>query len=288
VIEPSRFDCTADPKPPRSNKVPIACATDVGCTTRLVIAHRSAGGQLGVIAPENSLAAIRAAIVMGADFIETDPRATKDGVLINMHDPTVDRTTEGSGEVAKMTLTEIHKLRLKSDKFAGDFSCERVPTIKDVLLAARGKIHVLLDANKTDQAQIKQLVDLVRETDTLDWAIFDTDSVEKIDAALSLEPKLHTMIRVVDEKELSSELAHFASHPPIIVEVHDTPSPKSVVSAIHMAKHRASVDVFPIDVAANLNPTASLYADAFASGADMVQSDRPDLVLKFLGRWTLP
>ncbi len=288
VVDPALFDCTAKSAPARSNKLPIACATDPSCTTRLVIAHRAAGGQLGVIAPENTIAAIRAGIVIGVDFIETDPRPTKDGVLVNMHDTTVDRTTDGSGEVSKMTYAEVQKLHLKSDKYPGDFSCERVPTIKEVLAAARGKAHVLLDANKTDVSQVQLFIDAVHETDTLDWAIFDTSAVDKIDKAIALEPKLRTMIRTSGEQDLKDQLAHFAAHPPVIVEIESSADPKVMVPAIHAAKNRASTDVFGTDFAANLNPDPKLYGEALASGVDLVETDRPELVLKFLGRWTLP
>jgi glycerophosphoryl diester phosphodiesterase len=279
------FDCTAAPTPERVNPLPTTCATDVTCTTPLVIGHRSAGGQLGVIAPENSLAAVRAAIAMGLDYVETDPRPTKDGVLVNMHDDSVERTTSGSGKVSDLSYSELTELELKSDNFAGDFACERVPTIREVLTLARGRIHVLLDANKT--SDVAGLVSLIHETHTLQWAIFDTDDVAKIDEALALEPALHTMIRVADDKELADELAHFAAHPPIIVEIHDNPDPKSLIAAVHQAKHRAQIDVFPTDLAAKFNPDPALYQEVFATGIDLAQTDRPDLVLKFLDRWLL-
>src|SRR6185369_871214 len=149
VIEPSLFDCTAKKAPERTSSIPVACATDPTCTTRLVSGHRGAGGQLGVIAPEDTVAAVRAAVVLGIDFVETDPRPTKDGFLVNLHDSTVDRTTDGKGSADQLTLAEIQALHLKTDAFPGDFSCERVPTLEDILTAAKGKVHVLVDANKT-------------------------------------------------------------------------------------------------------------------------------------------
>ena len=64
------------------------------CTTPLVIAHR--GNSLH--APENTLEAIRQAIEAGADLVEVDVNMSKDGVVVLMHDYTVDRTTNGKGE----------------------------------------------------------------------------------------------------------------------------------------------------------------------------------------------
>jgi glycerophosphoryl diester phosphodiesterase len=181
-----------------------------------------------------------------------------------------------------MTLAELSALHIDASKYPGDFSCERIPTIEEVLSLARGKIHVLLDANKTDRVDL--LVAAVQSTDTLEWAIFDTDSVEKIQAALALEPKLHTMIRIQDEAELDAELATFASHPPIIVELTGGASPAVLAPAVHAAGHRVFTDAFGTDVAAGLSKDASLYGPIYEAGVDIIQTDRPDLVLEYLAR----
>jgi glycerophosphoryl diester phosphodiesterase len=282
VLDPATFDCTAQGTPERTSPIPVACETDPACAERLVSGHRGAGGQIGVIAPENTLSSVRAAIVLGIDFIETDPRPTQDGVLVNMHDPTVDRTTSGTGDVAEMTLAEIQALSIRSDGFAGDFSCDRVPTIEEVLAAARGRVHVLLDANKTDRVDL--LVGAVHATDTLAWAIFDTDDVAKIDEALALEPELLTMIRVGTPEELDGELTHFAAHPPVIVELHDGAPIDQMIPLVHRAGNRVLTDAFVTDVAAGLDGDEQLYGPLFEMGIDIVQTDRPDLVLAYLGR----
>ncbi|HNR58697.1 MAG TPA: glycerophosphodiester phosphodiesterase family protein, partial [Methanothrix sp.] len=84
-----------------------------------VIGHRGARS----IAPENTLASIRAAGGCGADLVEVDVRLTKDGILVVIHDDSVDRTTNGSGKVEEMTLEEIRGL----DAGRG----ERVPTLAE-------------------------------------------------------------------------------------------------------------------------------------------------------------
>src|SRR6266404_6792659 len=60
--------------------------------------------------PENTMPAYRAAVEAGADLIETDVRTTSDGKLVIMHDGSVDRRTNGHGDVANMTFDEIRKL----------------------------------------------------------------------------------------------------------------------------------------------------------------------------------
>jgi glycerophosphoryl diester phosphodiesterase len=72
----------------------------------LVIAHQ--GGEL--LAPSNTMAAFRNAADMGVDVLETDIHITKDGHLVTIHDPSVDRTTNGKGNVADLTLAELQSL----------------------------------------------------------------------------------------------------------------------------------------------------------------------------------
>lgn len=285
VIDPALFDCSASKPPVRVSAVPVGCATDPTCTTKLVSGHRGAGGQLGVIAPEDTLSAVRAAIVLGIDFVETDPRPTSDGVLVNMHDPTVDRTTDGQGSVDAMTLAEVKALHIVTS-LPGDYACERVPTLEEVLSAAKGKVHVLVDANKTDRVDL--LVAAIQATGTLEWAIFDTSSVAKIDEALMLEPALHTMIRVADAADLDSQMTHFAAHPPVIVEIDEGSDTKTMADAVHAAGNRSLRDVFVTDVGAGFSGDPSPYKAIFDLGVDILQTDRPDLVLKSLDRFPPP
>jgi glycerophosphoryl diester phosphodiesterase len=72
----------------------------------LVIAHQ--GGEL--LAPSNTMTAFENAAEMGVDVLETDIHITKDGYLVTIHDPSVDRTTNGKGKVADLTLAEIQEL----------------------------------------------------------------------------------------------------------------------------------------------------------------------------------
>lgn len=282
VLDPTLFDCSRTQEPERVTPVPVACIGDPTCSTPLVVGHRGAGGQLGVIAPENTLAAVRAAIALGIEFIETDPRETSDGHLVNHHDPDLDRTTDGTGPVDQKTLAEVQALGVDASRFAGDFSCERVPTIEEVLLAAKGKVHVLLDANKTSRVDL--LVAAVHATDTLEWAIFDTDDVGKLDEALALEPAMMLMTRVSDAAELDDETVHFAAHPPVIVEINDTGVPAELAPLILAKGLRPMTDVFGIDVVAALDDDPSHYGGTFDTGVLVVQSDRPDLVLRHLHR----
>jgi len=94
----------------------------------LVIAHRGASGN----APENTLAAFRKAVALGATFIETDLQLSRDAHFVAIHDETVNRTTNGQGAVHGMTLTELRRLDAGS-WFGSEFAGERIPTLEEIL-----------------------------------------------------------------------------------------------------------------------------------------------------------
>lgn len=98
----------------------------------LAIAHRGASGY----APENTLAAFRRAVAQGVSFIETDLHLTRDAHFVAIHDETVDRTTNGRGEIHNMTLAEARRLDAGS-WFASEFMGERIPNLEDILEFAR-------------------------------------------------------------------------------------------------------------------------------------------------------
>ncbi len=286
-VDPSLFDCTSLARPPlarRASSTP-ECLRDPTCrTTRLVSAHRGAGGQLGRIAPEDTLAAYRAGIAMGVDLVETDPRPTSDGVLVNIHDPTLDRTTDGIGDVDKHTLAEIQALHLRTT-FLGDFSCERVPTLVELLATCKGRALVLVDANKTDRVDL--LVAAILATDTLDWAVFDTSSLDKIDRALAIEPRLMIQPRVETLADAQVIADKYKAHPPVFFEISASIFPGGV-DVVRAAGGRVLVDAFGIDASVRFGGLPSQYLDFYAKGADVVQTDLPDVVLRAIGRGVPP
>jgi len=279
ILDPALFDCTASGVPARASPIPVACALDPGCRTPQVAAHRGAGGLLGVLAPEDTLSAYRAGIALGVEFVETDPRPTADGVLVNIHDTEVDRTTDGSGTVSDLTLAQVQALRIEPGTLAGDFSCERIPTLLEVLQTCAGRVVVLVDANKTDRVDL--LVQAIQDADAVEWAIFDTSSIAKIDQALAIDPTLHFHIRPASETELVSQLDHFAPRLPVIVEL-ETADRQAGSALVHQRGTRSLSDVFFEDAAAIGDPDVSPYAAIFDLGVDIVQSDRPDLVIEYL------
>jgi glycerophosphoryl diester phosphodiesterase len=94
----------------------------------LVIAHRGASGH----APENTLAAFKKAVAMGATFIETDLQLSRDARFVAIHDATLNRTTNGEGLVHDMALAELRRLDAGT-WFGSEYAGEKIPTLEEIL-----------------------------------------------------------------------------------------------------------------------------------------------------------
>ncbi|MEZ4771206.1 MAG: glycerophosphodiester phosphodiesterase family protein [Caldilineales bacterium] len=101
-----------------------------------------------VACPENTLAAFRQALDDGADIIETDLHVTADGEFVCIHDATVDRTTDGRGPVAGMTLVQLKTLSASCRRVG--FEGEGVPTLGEVAALLPADVALAIEL-KTDR-----------------------------------------------------------------------------------------------------------------------------------------
>ena len=120
-----------------------------------IVVHRGANH----IAPENTIPSALAALEHGAGWIEVDVRKSKDNILYNLHDETLDRTTNGKGPIQDMLSKDIEKLDAGS-WFSSRFTGIHVPRIAEMLDTLQGKAHIFFDVKRG--TPIKDLVILVR------------------------------------------------------------------------------------------------------------------------------
>lgn len=106
------------------------------------IGHRGAKG----LKPENTIASFKEALKHKVDMLELDVHKTKDNRLVVIHDETVERTTNGRGEVAKMSSADLRKLD------AGNG--EQIPTLEEVIDAVNFKVPVNIELKGKDTAQL--------------------------------------------------------------------------------------------------------------------------------------
>jgi glycerophosphoryl diester phosphodiesterase len=118
----------------------------------LIIAHRGDSSRC----PENTLAAFASAMEAGADLVEADVQLTGDGHVVVIHDATVDRTTNGKGDVRRLTLPEIRALSAGyPSRFGPQYAGERIPTLAELLAFTRGRARVMIEMKPesvTDEA----------------------------------------------------------------------------------------------------------------------------------------
>ncbi len=122
-------------------------------------------------APENSLRAFESAAAMGVDVIELDLARTSDGVIVIMHDQTIDRTTNGKGKPSDLTFEEIRKFGLKNG--LGRVTNNHIPTLKEVMLAVKGK-KVMVNLDKS-YPYYNEAYAILNETGTLKRALFKAE-----------------------------------------------------------------------------------------------------------------
>lgn len=262
----------------------------------MVIAHRACW-RLG---PENSLLAIEECIRLGVDMVEIDVSRTSDGHLVVVHDRTVDRTTDGTGFVAEKALEEIQELRLKEGAGGDDapLTDHRVPTLEEALLAAKGRILVNLDM-KADV--YTQSLELLEKTGTLDQVLVKMNALpdeERLRSAAFLG-KTYFMPIVRECREeyeetcsesLSQVVPQYAPYDPVAYEVvfQNEDYLTEGVEAILAEDARVWVNTLaPVHAAGhvddgNLEDPDSSWGHLIGLDVDMIQTDRPQLLMEYL------
>ncbi|MCC5855744.1 MAG: glycerophosphoryl diester phosphodiesterase membrane domain-containing protein [Idiomarina sp.] len=159
----------------------------------LNIAHRGASWD----APENSLAAIEAAIQQGADYIELDVQQTADGALVLLHDRDLLRVAGEHRAIWSITFDELRALDAGS-WFAPEFAGERVPTLAEAVELIRGRANLYLEI-KTAATMPTLVADTIRELQRLDFiepTVIAALSPSVLDEVRDLEPNVRTSLLV--------------------------------------------------------------------------------------------
>ena len=159
----------------------------------LVVAHRGFSGA----APENTLIAFEKAIAIGSDMIELDVHLSRDGEIVVIHDETLERTTNGKGMVVDHTLKELKKLDA-GFSFGPQFAGERIPTLKEVLDLAKGRVPVNIEIKNPTHGKypIAELTEKalreVKQAGMMDQVIFSSFNPASLEWIEGKEPRVWT------------------------------------------------------------------------------------------------
>ena len=230
--------------------------------TPWVIAHRGASGH----APENTMTAFQRAVELGSTFIETDLHVTRDGAFVAIHDDTVDRTTNGSGEVQDFTLDELRRADAGM-WFDRDFMGERVPTLAEILeFAKQNDVVFYLELKYAAVSGMDH---------ALAAALAKAQSAPRT-IVISFDPATLAPLRRIDPSIMVGLLVEEAS-PDCIQQALDLgarqlcPKFSLLTPALVEQAHRADLQVVTWTV-----NTAEQMRSMIATGVDGIMTDFPD------------
>jgi glycerophosphoryl diester phosphodiesterase len=243
----------------------------------LVVAHRGASRQ----APENTLAAFRLAISQGAPAVECDVRLSADGVPVVIHDGTVDRTTDGQGAVATLSLDVIKSLDA-GQGHEGRYAGERIPTLAETLAVCAGRARLFMElkpealAGSEAAALVDGALEVVAQGPPLDLTVISFDpEIVRLVARRRPDLPLGYLVgaRQVAKHGVAAVLQQTAALGAGFV------SPQAgAVSARFVAEAHAAqlaVSVWTVDSPDELRAVA-------ATGADAITTNRPDVALALI------
>jgi glycerophosphoryl diester phosphodiesterase len=153
-----------------------------------VVAHRGIPRE----EPENTLSSFAGALEQGAHALETDLRFTRDGEIVLFHDESVERTTDGEGNVSDLSLAEIKRLRTRYPG-ADSASGGPVPGLTDLLDLTDGQIPLLLelkDPRFQDLTYAGKLVRILRDYAVLERCAIVSFQLAYVNGVTAVEPEI--------------------------------------------------------------------------------------------------
>lgn len=141
--------------------------------------HRGAAG----LAPENTLPSFALGAALGAPYLELDVHGTRDGAIVVLHDPTLERTTNGDGPVAELSLAALQRLdagyqfTYDGAHFPYRGQDIRVPLLRDVLRAFPQR-HLNIEIKQASPPIVEAVLDVIRDAGALDRCLLAAEHDE--------------------------------------------------------------------------------------------------------------
>lgn len=252
----------------------------------LVIAHRGGRG----LWPENTLLAFKLASTIGVDTLEMDMRQTADGVLVIIHDATVDRTTNGKGEVSDLSLAELQSLDAGyywSDDDGASYPYRgqgiKIPTLEEVFLNFPD-MRMMIEIKENEPSVVGAICSLIRSYEMTTMVLVASFHDEVIKSFRQECPEVATSASEAELRTffiLNTLLLDRIFRPEMqAFQAPEYSSGLHVLTRRFVANaHRRNVQVHPWTI----NDTYGMQR-MLALGVDGIITDYPDLLLALLGR----
>lgn len=252
----------------------------------LVVAHRGDWRN----APENSLQAIENCIEMGVDMVEIDVRMTRDSQLVIIHDETLDRTTTGKGKVSDWKLDSLKTLYLRNG--ANHPTHHRIPTLEEAMLTAKGQILVNLDKcyHYFDKAY-----DILEKTGTTDHVVMKgkvpLEQVQKEFGEYLSEVPFMPIVDLHHPDAEKTIAAYQQKLKPVAFEILFKDENPALLNDFHkIRKNGSRIWVNTLWESLNagyeddmaIDDPEKIYGWLIEKGVNMIQTDRPALLLDYL------
>jgi len=165
----------------------------VRSTPFVVCAHRGASG----VAPENTLAAITAALECGAQMVELDVQVTGDGQLVVFHDELLARTTNGHGDIRTSSFNHVRSLDAGS-WFDDEFRNEHIPLLSEAIALIKDRAYLNIEikplaANEQSARTIVSIVRAIVDSGMADYTVFASFDHHALMYIKSVDARLHTI-----------------------------------------------------------------------------------------------
>lgn len=227
-----------------------------------ISAHRGNSG----IAPENTLATFQKVLELGVDYIEIDVRTSLDNQLVILHDGTLNRTTNGTGQISLLTLTEIKRLKANKGWEQG-FPEEGIPTLKETAQLISNwnqshsqKTYIYVDCK---QVAAKPLIEMLQKYDLANESVFygSDDFLQQLKEVFPASKRMPSLNAATEIDTKISRLQPYA------FDVSWNILNENLVQNIHEKKVKVFSDILgPLD-----NPTN--YQKAIDWKLDLIQTD---------------
>ncbi len=229
---------------------------------------------------------------MGVDIVEVDVQRTKDGQLIIMHDESLDRTTDGTGKVWQKTFKEIQHLRLKDG--LGIVTEHKIPTLKEVLVLAKGKVLINVDKGYNYFHEVFRLLEQTGTTQqTIIKGWMKTYQDVRRDLGENVRKVNYMPIVDLDDPKAEKIIKDYRENlKPCAYEFNfksDTLPLESLFMEIKASGARVWVNsLWPFFNGGHHDERAvydldGSYGWLVKTGANMIQTDRPKLLIEYLG-----
>jgi glycerophosphoryl diester phosphodiesterase len=247
----------------------------------IITGHRGAAG----LAPENTLISVQKALALGVHRVEVDVQQTKDGVVICLHDKTLDRTTDMHGQVRESTWAQLQQAKANVG-FEKTFPDAGIPTLEEVLKEVNGKAEFVIEIKDGDSYYPgieDKVAALIKKYKAEKWALVHTFNDEALFHLHEHHPTIRLQKLFVAKTpwlpimlDFNLHISSLSDYPFVeAFSVHHSFITQSIIDKAHAM--RKKIHVWTVNESEEMEELVEM-------GVDGIITDRPDLLMKKVGR----